>query len=109
MITSIKLSILVFALLFNQSLTYKPVVLIHGIMTGSGSMELIKNRIEEVIYKLSHSSHIYESMLFCYITTCKRNKNNILKIKKIIKKNHQVNYEKKALIYIILFENILFK
>lgn len=47
MITSIKLSILVFALIIHQSITYKPVVLIHGIMTGSGSMELIKNRIEE--------------------------------------------------------------
>lgn len=55
MITSIKLSILVFALLFHQSLSYKPVVLIHGIMTGSGSMELIMNRIEEVRYKLSHN------------------------------------------------------
>lgn len=28
--------------------TYKPVVLIHGVMTGSASMEMIKFRIEEV-------------------------------------------------------------
>lgn len=27
---------------------YKPVVLLHGILTGSESMELIKSRIEEV-------------------------------------------------------------
>ncbi|XP_045535258.1 lysosomal thioesterase PPT2 homolog [Papilio machaon] len=37
-----------FLLLFiNLSASYKPVVLIHGIMTGSGSMEIIKFRIQE--------------------------------------------------------------
>lgn len=30
------------------SFMYKPVVLIHGIMTGSGSMEMIGHRIQEV-------------------------------------------------------------
>lgn len=30
------------------SQAYKPVVLIHGIMTGSGSMEVISRRIQEV-------------------------------------------------------------
>lgn len=28
--------------------SYKPVILLHGVMTGFDSMELIKSRIEEV-------------------------------------------------------------
>ncbi|XP_038217465.1 lysosomal thioesterase PPT2 homolog [Zerene cesonia] len=34
-------------LFFVQCLAFKPVVLIHGIMTGSGSMEIISRRIQE--------------------------------------------------------------
>ncbi|CAG4972994.1 unnamed protein product [Colias eurytheme] len=34
-------------LCFVQCFAYKPVVLIHGIMTGSGSMEIISRRIQE--------------------------------------------------------------
>ncbi|XP_026324496.1 lysosomal thioesterase PPT2 homolog [Hyposmocoma kahamanoa] len=43
------LYILVFALAICvvPSFTYKPVVLIHGIMTGSGTMEMIGHRIKE--------------------------------------------------------------
>ncbi|XP_072936818.1 lysosomal thioesterase PPT2 homolog [Epargyreus clarus] len=42
-------NIVIFALtLFvSYGLCYKPVVLIHGIMTGSGSMEMISHRIQE--------------------------------------------------------------
>ncbi|CAG9784651.1 unnamed protein product [Diatraea saccharalis] len=36
-----------FLLIVNSSFSYKPVVLIHGIMTGSGSMEMISHRIQE--------------------------------------------------------------
>ncbi|XP_022116472.1 lysosomal thioesterase PPT2 homolog [Pieris rapae] len=36
-----------FCMLFSCSYAYKPVVLIHGIMTGSGSMEIISRRIQE--------------------------------------------------------------
>lgn len=32
----------------NFGLSYKPVILLHGILTGSHTMEIIKNRIEEV-------------------------------------------------------------
>lgn len=35
-------------LLSTKTYGYRPVFLIHGIVTGSISMELIKNRIEEV-------------------------------------------------------------
>lgn len=34
----------------GSGLAYKPVVLIHGVMTGSDSMEMIKHRIIEVKY-----------------------------------------------------------
>ncbi|XP_063358686.1 lysosomal thioesterase PPT2 homolog isoform X1 [Cydia amplana] len=34
-------------LLISSCLCYKPVVLIHGVMTGSGSMEMISHRIQE--------------------------------------------------------------
>lgn len=33
---------------------YRPVVLIHGILTGNESMEIIQKRIEEVLKKLYH-------------------------------------------------------
>ncbi|XP_018334372.1 lysosomal thioesterase PPT2 homolog isoform X2 [Agrilus planipennis] len=36
-----------FLLIFCETHCYKPVVLLHGIMTYNTSMELIKNRIEE--------------------------------------------------------------
>ncbi|CAK1603501.1 unnamed protein product [Parnassius mnemosyne] len=39
--------IILFNLFINVSLSYKPVILVHGIMTGSGSMEIIKYRIQE--------------------------------------------------------------
>ncbi|XP_069357098.1 lysosomal thioesterase PPT2 homolog isoform X2 [Maniola hyperantus] len=43
-------NLVVFILLFlfvHLCSTYKPVVLVHGIMTGSGSMEMINHRIQE--------------------------------------------------------------
>ncbi|XP_045511483.1 lysosomal thioesterase PPT2 homolog [Colias croceus] len=43
---TLKLS-LTLLLCFVQCFAYKPVVLIHGIMTGSGSMEIISRRIQE--------------------------------------------------------------
>ncbi|XP_028178708.1 lysosomal thioesterase PPT2 homolog [Ostrinia nubilalis] len=43
----LKLSLFGILLLAYQILCYKPVVLIHGIMTGSGSMEMISHRIQE--------------------------------------------------------------
>lgn len=43
----VKLIFLVFILLIDLSFTFKPVVLIHGVMTGSGSMEVIRYRILE--------------------------------------------------------------
>ncbi|XP_074031023.1 palmitoyl-protein Thioesterase 2 isoform X2 [Leptinotarsa decemlineata] len=46
-----KISVVYFFLLivicFSCTVAYKPVVLLHGIMTGAESMELIKTRIEE--------------------------------------------------------------
>ncbi|KAG7311784.1 hypothetical protein JYU34_002862 [Plutella xylostella] len=45
---AVKFTVLAFYLLFIRfSMTYKPVVLMHGIMTGSASMELISHRIQE--------------------------------------------------------------
>lgn len=40
--------VFIFFSIICLSLAYKPVVLIHGIMTGSGSMEMISRRIQEV-------------------------------------------------------------
>ncbi|KAL0848900.1 hypothetical protein ABMA28_013302 [Loxostege sticticalis] len=42
-----KLTVFGVLLLVTQILGYRPVVLIHGIMTGSGSMEMISHRIQE--------------------------------------------------------------
>ncbi|XP_032529545.1 lysosomal thioesterase PPT2 homolog [Danaus plexippus] len=39
--------VFIFFSIICLSLAYKPVVLIHGIMTGSGSMEMISRRIQE--------------------------------------------------------------
>ncbi|XP_050685480.1 lysosomal thioesterase PPT2 homolog isoform X2 [Leptidea sinapis] len=41
------LIVIVVVLFISPNLCYKPVVLIHGIMTGSGSMEMISRRIQE--------------------------------------------------------------
>ena len=38
----------IFFSLFDLVISYKPVILLHGILTGSESMELIKSRIQEV-------------------------------------------------------------
>lgn len=38
--------------IINFAISYKPVILIHGIMTGSGSMEMIGHRIKEVSISL---------------------------------------------------------
>ncbi|KAJ0181614.1 hypothetical protein K1T71_002336 [Dendrolimus kikuchii] len=51
-----------FVLCINSGSSYKPVVLIHGIMTGSGSMEMIKHRIEEkhpgtIVYNVNRFEH----------------------------------------------------
>jgi len=35
-------------LLYNEAKSYHAVVIIHGVLTGSDSMELISNRIQEV-------------------------------------------------------------
>lgn len=35
--------------IINVCTAYKPVILLHGILTGSESMDIIKNRIEEVL------------------------------------------------------------
>lgn len=45
---AVNVIILVLFIFANSCLSYKPVVLIHGIMTGSGSMEMISRRIQEV-------------------------------------------------------------
>ncbi|KOB71792.1 Lysosomal thioesterase [Operophtera brumata] len=37
------------SLAISPCLAYRPVVLVHGIMTGSGSMEMIQHRIQEVL------------------------------------------------------------
>lgn len=50
---------------------FKPVVLIHGIMTGSESMELIRNRIEEVCI-LKHFR------LRCHLRGYRSNKSSIV-------------------------------
>lgn len=43
-----KIAILYFTLYITSIVCYKPVVLIHGVMTGSASMDIIKLRIQEV-------------------------------------------------------------
>lgn len=43
----LQLILFIFSLLIAVSLSYKPIVLIHGVMTGSGSMEMIRHRIQE--------------------------------------------------------------
>ncbi|KAJ2944523.1 hypothetical protein O0L34_g3868 [Tuta absoluta] len=55
---SLNLIILLLSLFVSVSFTYKPVVLIHGVMTGAGSMEMIGHRIQEkhpgtVIYNVN--------------------------------------------------------
>lgn len=52
------------SLALGPCLAYKPVVLVHGIMTGSGSMEMIQHRIEEVRHLLS--APLYFSPLYIY-------------------------------------------
>ncbi|KOB52267.1 putative Palmitoyl-protein thioesterase, partial [Operophtera brumata] len=37
------------SLAISPCLAFRPVVLVHGIMTGSGSMEMIQHRIQEVL------------------------------------------------------------
>ncbi|XP_047041428.1 lysosomal thioesterase PPT2 homolog [Helicoverpa zea] len=44
---ALKIAFLGLVLFISPILSYKPVVLIHGVMTGSASMEMIKFRIEE--------------------------------------------------------------
>ncbi|XP_026737931.1 lysosomal thioesterase PPT2 homolog [Trichoplusia ni] len=44
---ALKIVLLALTLFLVPILTYKPVVLIHGVMTGAASMEMIKFRIEE--------------------------------------------------------------
>lgn len=39
---------IIISIYFSFVHSYKPVVLLHGIMTGAEIMELIKNRIQEV-------------------------------------------------------------
>lgn len=39
---------LIYLLLYNEAKSYHAVVIIHGVLTGSDSMELISNRIQEV-------------------------------------------------------------
>lgn len=40
--------LLIYLLLHNEAKSYHAVVIIHGVLTGSDSMELISNRIQEV-------------------------------------------------------------
>lgn len=40
--------LLVYLLSYNEAKSYRAVVIIHGVLTGSSSMELITNRIQEV-------------------------------------------------------------
>lgn len=42
------LCLLLFTALSNAVKSYRAVIVIHGVLTGSDSMELISNRIEEV-------------------------------------------------------------
>lgn len=39
---------LISLLSYNEAKSYHPVVIIHGVLTGSDSMEVISNRIQEV-------------------------------------------------------------
>jgi len=39
---------LVYLLLYNEAKSYRAVVVIHGVLTGSDSMEIISKRIQEV-------------------------------------------------------------
>lgn len=44
--------------------SYKPVILLHGILTGPNTMEIIKARIEEVKEKLLMLNEIHTIVLF---------------------------------------------
>lgn len=44
----IYLLLLISLLSYNEAKSYHAVVIIHGVLTGSDSMELISNRIQEV-------------------------------------------------------------
>lgn len=66
-----KLVILLFTHLISAH-CYKPVILLHGILTGYESMELIKARILEVT---SFLITFYNLLKFFFITETPRNTN----------------------------------
>lgn len=56
-------------LFISPCFSYKPVVLIHGVMTGGGSMEMIAHRIQEVnkalfTYSITWRDYIRRSKIF---------------------------------------------
>lgn len=51
---------LVYLLLYNEAKSYHAVVIIHGVLTGSDSMELISNRIQE----MHPGTQIYNTVRF---------------------------------------------
>lgn len=47
-----------FLFLINISSSYKPVILLHGIMTGAESMKIIEDLIQEVFFVLQTLNRI---------------------------------------------------
>lgn len=58
---------LVYLLFYNEARSYHAVVIIHGVLTGSDSMELISNRIQEVGGMAAEQKDYYiaTSLFYC--------------------------------------------
>lgn len=70
---------LVYLLLYNEAKSYHAVVIIHGVLTGSESMELVSNRIQEVggmalMTAEQKDLHIFFAISLCFVLLCKCNR-----------------------------------
>lgn len=60
-----------YLLFYNEAKSYHAVVIIHGVLTGSESMELISNRIQEVgrmALVTMEQKDLLTSQHYCFIT-----------------------------------------